>query len=383
MTTYNGTSHSDGLIGSSENDVMRGFADDDALLGLGADDILDGGVGDDTLIGGDGQDYYIGGRGVDIISYSGAAGAITIDLRFQNRAQDTGGDGTEWLSSIAGVYGSSFNDTLTGTNQTNVLAGGEGDDLLTGRGGGDLLEPGQDFQGSPFGDDTADGGAGRDAVAIRAGTIPVTCNLSIQGVEQDTGVGTVTLIGIEDLFGGDVADILIGNAGNNAIGGGWNGDLLQGGDGADQLWGAGGTSGHRLQVDGGSQFDGDDTLEGGEGADTLVGSVGSDRLVGGKAADWFVFIAADVSIYNAGCIDVIEGLEAKDWIDLSGVDANAALAGDQAFVVVSGPGPAAGQVRIWFDGVDTWFEMNVDADADFEAVIKTAGDHTGHGNLVL
>ena len=383
MATFNGTSHSDGLVGTAENDVMRGFADDDALLGLGADDILDGGSGDDSLFGGEGQDYYIGGRGLDAIAYGGTAGAINVDLRLQNRAQDTGGDGVEWLSSIEGVTGGSFDDLLNGNNKSNVLGGGEGDDLLTGRGGGDVLEPGQDFQGSPFGDDTADGGAGRDAVVIRAGTLPVTCSLLIQGTAQDTGVGTVVLIDVEDLFGGDVADTLIGSAGNNILGGGWNGDLMQGGDGADMLWGAGGPSGFRLQVDGGSQFDGDDTLEGGEGADTLVGSVGSDRLVGGKASDWFVFIPADVSIYNAGDIDLIVALEAKDWIDLSGVDADAALAGDQAFTVVSAPGPTAGQVRIWFDGVDTWWEMNTDADADLEAIIKTAGDHTGHGNLVL
>lgn len=382
MTTINGHPYGEALQGGADNDVIRGLGGDDALLGFGGDDVLDGGDGDDSLFGGDGQDYLIGGRGSDLVGYNETA-ALTIDLRLQNRPQDTGGGGIEWLSSVEGVSGGSGGDTLTGNNRSNALVGNEGDDLLLGLGGGDILTPTLDFGGAVPGDDTADGGAGRDAVEINAGGLPVTASLLIQGAPQATGVGTVTLIDIEMLFSGDGTDTLTGDAGNNILGGGWGGDVLQGGDGPDVLWGAGGVRGQTLLVEDSPQFDGDDTLVGGDGADTVVGSLGSDRLVGGKAADWFVFVDTDVGAANAGEVDVIADLEAKDWIDLSQIDANAGAAGNQAFVLVAALDGTVGQAALWFDGSDTWLELNVDADLDPEGLIRIPGDHHDHANLVL
>jgi Ca2+-binding RTX toxin-like protein len=387
MATITGTPGSDGEVGTPDNDVIRGLGGDDGLLGLGADDVLDGGSGDDSLFGGEGQDYYIGGRGRDGISYAGAVGAITVDLRFQNRAVDTGGDGIEWLSSIEGVTGADFDDVLSGDNGSNVLGGDDGDDLLTGRDGGDILYPTNDFNGAVSGDDTADGGAGRDAVVIGQGTAPVSASLLVQGTAQDTGVGMLTLIDVEMLFAAGHAsdDTFVGDAGNNTLGGGWGEDLLQGGDGPDVLWGAGWARGFELTAEGGEFFDGADTLEGGAGADILVGSRGSDRLVGGTASDRFVFVGSDVVAGNAGAVDLIVDLEAKDWIDLSAIDADAVTAGDQAFVVVAAFSGAAGEARIRYNGTSdsTRIDLNTDADADIEAAIRIAGDHTDHANLVL
>ncbi len=381
MATINGNAAGLFHQGTEENDVIRGNGGSDVLYGMGADDVLDGGEGDDTLAGWGGQDYLIGGRGRDTIGYFDAA-PVSVDLRFQNRHVDTGGGGVEWLSSIEGVAGSPGDDVLGGTNNSNVLAGNDGDDLLTGRGGGDILYGLSDFQGAPAGDDTLDGGDGRDTAVIAAGTLPISASLAIQETAQAVGLGVVTLIGIEALFTGDAADELVGNAANNTLGGGLGGDLLQGGDGPDVLWGDGWARGFRLVADIGSQFAGDDTLEGGEGADVLVGGIGSDRLVGGNAADRFVFLNTDASAANVGKVDLIADLEAKDWIDLSAIDANAAVAGDQAFVVVLAA-PNAGQAQIWFDGADTWIELNTDADAALEARIRILGEHTGHENLVL
>jgi Ca2+-binding RTX toxin-like protein len=382
MTTINGHPYGEFLQGSTGNDVIRGMGGDDVIYSWESDDVLDGGTGDDTLFGYTGDDYLIGGQGFDIITYSSDAG-IKVNLQFQERAQNTGDQGLDWLSGIEGVVGSRGNDTLIGTNGANVLGGNDGDDLLRGLDGADILAPTLDFGPAVAGNDTADGGAGRDAVIIRAGPLAVSATLLVQGTAQDTGVGSMTLIGIEMLFSGDGADTLVGDGENNTLGGGISADLLQAGDGRDALWGDGVVSGHRLVADTGSQYGGDDSLEGGAGADTLVGGIGSDRLTGGAGADRFVFIATDASTANAGAVDEIVDLAANEWIDLSAIDADAVTAGDQAFTLVDAFTGAAGEARIWFDGADTHIDMNTDADADLEAQILILGDHHDHANLAL
>jgi Ca2+-binding RTX toxin-like protein len=47
--------------------------------------------------------------------------------------------GTDILSNIENVEGSSFNDTLTGNANANVLDGGGGADILSGAGGADVF----------------------------------------------------------------------------------------------------------------------------------------------------------------------------------------------------------------------------------------------------
>jgi Ca2+-binding RTX toxin-like protein len=382
MTTINGHPYGEFLQGGADNDVLRGMGGDDVLYSWESDDVLDGGTGDDTLFGYTGDDYLIGGQGFDIITYSSDA-AIKINLQFQERAQNTGDQGLDWLSGIEGVVGGNGADTLIGTNAANVLGGNQGDDLLRGLDGADILAPTLDFGPATPGADTADGGAGRDAVIIRAGPLAVSASLLVQGAAQDTGVGSVTLIGIEMLFSGDGADTLLGDGANNTLGGGIGADLLQGGDGRDALWGDGTVSGHRLTADTGSQYGGDDSLEGGSGADTLVGGIGSDRLTGGGGADRFVFLATDASAANAGAVDVIADLAANEWIDLAAIDADTGVSGDQAFTVVETFSGAAAEARVWFDGADTHIDMNTDADADLEARILIAGDHRGHADLAL
>ena len=79
--------------------------------------------------------------------------------------------------------------------------------------------------------------------------------------------------GDDQLFGGDGQDQLEGGAANDFLSGGAQNDTLIGGDGSDRLDGD----------------DGDDVLSGGDGADTLVGLDGDDVLIGGDGADLFYF----------------------------------------------------------------------------------------------
>jgi hypothetical protein len=57
-------------------------------------------------------------------------------------AAPQGGAGTDVLSNINEARGSAFNDTLAGSNRTDVtelFEGREGDDMIDGRGGFDIV----------------------------------------------------------------------------------------------------------------------------------------------------------------------------------------------------------------------------------------------------
>lgn len=80
----------DGLYGGSGHDAMHGGAGDDALVGNDGDDILVGGEGYDNLNGGNGADSLYGGAGNDYLI--AAAGNDSLD----------GGDGADVLFAGSG-----------------------------------------------------------------------------------------------------------------------------------------------------------------------------------------------------------------------------------------------------------------------------------------
>ena len=141
---------------------------------------------------------------------------------------------------------------------------------------------------------------------------------------------------------------------------------------ADQLTGDGGAN----RLDG---RDGNDTLTGGGGNDTLVGGVGADELTGGAGADRFIFsaLAQSTGLETDTLFDFsrLEG----DRIDLSAIDANATLAGNQAFAFVGTGaflGGGAGSVRYEQDGGDTLLLVDGGDGGAAEMMIRLAGLHT-------
>ena len=120
VTTYNGSSGNDTLVGGSGNDKLSGKNGDDTLIAGGGNDNLDGGNGDDTLDGGDGNDDLDGGNGNDML----VAGAGNDSL--------SGGNGNDVLSGGAG------NDTLKGDNGNDTLDAGAGSDTVTAGNGDDV-----------------------------------------------------------------------------------------------------------------------------------------------------------------------------------------------------------------------------------------------------
>ena len=141
---------SDTLAGGGGNDNLDGGADNDVLNGDGGDDNLLGGAGSDTLIGGAGNDFLDGGVAYDringtdynVASYSGAGGAVTINLAGITGDGSTGSGtatggasvGTDTLVNINLIRGSNFDDTITGSTALifEQIEGGAGNDSLNG-----------------------------------------------------------------------------------------------------------------------------------------------------------------------------------------------------------------------------------------------------------
>jgi Ca2+-binding RTX toxin-like protein len=108
-TPFFGTSGPDNLTGTDGTDIMEG---------MGGDDVIDG------------------GKGEDVSSYVDAPSAVTVVLGGFALGNADGGDGHDLLLNIEDIYGSQFNDTLKGDDDTgNYLAGMAGNDSISGGGG--------------------------------------------------------------------------------------------------------------------------------------------------------------------------------------------------------------------------------------------------------
>lgn len=99
---------------------------------------LSGNSLNNTLYAGAGDNSLNGSSGFDVVSYSFATSAVTVNLAVKE-AQNTGGSGVDTITGIERIIGSIFDDTLIGTSGGNILTGGGGIDTLTGAGGRDVF----------------------------------------------------------------------------------------------------------------------------------------------------------------------------------------------------------------------------------------------------
>ena len=105
------------------------------------------------------------------------------------------------------------------------------------------------------GDDTYDGGDGRDYILGDAGDDTLTGGSGRDIIRGGSGD--------DEIYGGEDVDIIRGDSGDDKIYGGEGADTLLGDEGADEVYGG----------------EGDDTIAGGEGDDTLDGGAGEDTFV--------------------------------------------------------------------------------------------------------
>jgi len=137
---------------------------------------------------------------------------------------------------------------------------------------------------------------------INAAAITSNINLDLTSGSNNTLAGNTLTIGnttvIENAFGGDGADNILGNGVNNILKGGRGNDFIKGRGGNDELFGNAGNDtlrgGNDRDILNGN--DGNDLLLGGNGRDDLNGGNGNDTLSGGSGADLFVFEGVNLGI---------------------------------------------------------------------------------------
>ncbi len=150
------------VAGGGGGDTLTGDAQSNTLSGNGGNDTLNGGAGADTLNGGANNDIFVAsiGDGNDIIT--GGAGADTLDLSATSAAAivttilATSADiGSDTLSQLENVIGSSGGDTITLNGNANVIQGRGGADIIDAGGANDTITGG-------LGADILTGGTGND-----------------------------------------------------------------------------------------------------------------------------------------------------------------------------------------------------------------------------
>lgn len=257
------------------------------------------------------------------------------------------------LSGSDELFGSSYRDVLIGYRGEDVIRGNGGSDQLYGGAHSDRLYggSGNDLLDGGTWNDRMEGGTGNDHYHVnhvrdvvveryRAGYDTVNSSVDYKlGSSQErlnlTGTGSV------DGTGNSLDNIVEGNRSDNVLKG-WSGD---------------------------------DIVRGEAGSDAIMGGSGKDSLYGGYHADRFIFRSLDeAGIW--GERDVIRDFTRDyDAIDLSQIDANTRVAGNQSFRFIENDlfDKVAGELRQDGSGV---LRGDVDGDGktDFQIELANGAD---------
>ncbi|QDZ00608.2 calcium-binding protein [Nitratireductor mangrovi] len=262
-------------VGAIEHDTLNHA---NHVEGTEGDDSISGAAWDHVLLGDFTGSIIYGFGGNDIIN---------------NAWEAHGGDGNDTIRLIVNGISDVGNITAGGTG-----FGDEGDDRLLILDFSSALKPGETYYVTFDGGNGSDTAQGRDTGG--SSSFPATYDLLLQQVMIGSVVYNLTSVENVDageagdaIFGNTLANLLVGNGGDDQIHGDDGHDTLEGGQGDDTLFGG---SGHD-NLTGGS---GADTLDGGGGSDTALyatagGSVTADLInsvpgVGDAAGDTFVSV---------------------------------------------------------------------------------------------
>ena len=269
----------DTLTGNALSNRLQGGRGDDTLSGGDAMDLLDGGQGEDTLTGGGGHDYFV------IRKEAGSTDTI-VDF--------TPGTVAEKIILVG------F-DSVTDFSQIGVSQEGANTRLSLGDGQSILL---QNIAPSQISEQSF--GFFSDDDMLEKYTEYVS-NAVIHWGSDDAENGLLP----NDL--GDMRYFALG--GNDVIGGRTTDDLIEGGSGADTIWGD--YPGYTATpgddwLEGGS---GNDVLRGGEAEDLLLGGSGNDVLLGESGNDVLHGATGNDELYGGAGNDVLMGGAGNDYIE--------------------------------------------------------------------
>lgn len=272
VNKINGTFGSDNLEGTSEKDIIIAGKGHDTIIGTQGSDILDGGEGIDSLL----LYWYNPDVGVDV---NLTTGENTLGYTIKN---------------IENIFGSWYDDNITGNIDDNIFYGDGGNDRIFGLGGIDTIygEEGNDIIHGGKQDDVLHG----DFIEIDF---------------SDREGRNICNNGNDKLYGDDGNDIIYGDthrvSKHTKILDGK--DILHGGNGNDWLYGGGGND--KIFGDAGN-----DKLYGENGNDVIYFGNGKDDVWGGKGQD--IFKVEKLSNGDSKLKDIIHDFNLKeDKLDLS------------------------------------------------------------------
>jgi arylsulfatase A-like enzyme len=235
--------------------------------------------------------------------------------------------------------------------------------------------PGNDTLINATGNTILAGGNGNDVYIMATGTKPPIVESSdptLGGLDTLLVEGSYSLTQwVERMYVRDVrAPVdLYANGRDNLVFGTINfADSLRGTTGNDTIYSFGGND---LVVGG----KGNDFLDAQTGNDILRGLDGRDTLIGGTGDDAFQYLARIDSPAGSerDFISGFDGVGAAggDWIDLSAIDANLGVTGNQEFTFIgTAPFSGPGQIRTMNEGRDTVIQINCNADLAPEMEIQ-------------
>jgi Ca2+-binding RTX toxin-like protein len=285
------------LIGSAQDDQVTGGTENNVFDGRGGSDQLNGGAG-----------------GSDTASFAGVASSVIASLAGGTAT----GQGSDTLTNIDNLTGSSDGDTLTGDGGPNTIDGLGSGDNLEGLGGDDTLSDptGGDQDSARYENSPGPGGIVAD---LGAGTVDGTA----------AGAGSDTVSGVAEVSGTQFNDVMTGDGNANVFTGRSGNDRFAPLGGADSVNGVGGTdtisyaaeTGPIATTDLSSGNPGNVTAPGGNDTvgfvENLVGSPQNDIVTGGSGDNVFD---------GAGGDDTLDGADGNDTASFAsqplGVDAS-------------------------------------------------------------
>jgi Ca2+-binding RTX toxin-like protein len=244
------------------------------------------------------------------------------------------------------LTGSQLKDILLGSDQSDYIEGYEGNDTLIGHQGTDLLKGGRGND-TYYLDDPLDLIVEEVDEGIDITYSSVSIGMLFPNVENIAMTGSALFA-----VGNELDNTIYGNSLNNQISGAL---------GDDKLFGR----------------DGDDLLAGNRGKDFLVGNGGKDLLYGGQGSDLFRFQGINDSALISSRADVIMDFHKGDRIDLSAIDANSLIPGNQSFQFIGSQSFSnSEQLRFFTTHNQTKVVLNTDTtNTNFEFLINLVGIH--------
>ncbi len=270
---------------------------------------------DQRVLGTQDSELLTGGEGDDFIGGRDGDDAI--------RAFG-GNDDLIGASGADQIFAGNGDDDAFGFRGDDEIFGGRGDDTLSGQQGADTIKGGED-------DDEIFGGAQRDELLGQRGE-----DWIFGGSEDDV------------IFGGKANDHARGGEGDDWIDGGLQNDDLVGGNGDDMLFGNDGNDVASAGI-GADQFFGGlgddearggfgmDRLVGGSGNDLLIGNSGHDALIGGSGNDLLSGGHGKDDLFGGAGGDTLNGGPGEDLLD-GGIGADTIAGGEDTDLAIGGKG---------------------------------------------